>query len=278
MSRKHNFNRLRTIANSNNRKKLRGNQKTFPIYFLLPNLITLSSLCLGLSSIRYAFHGNFIVATSLIIGAAILDGIDGRIARLLKATSDFGAQLDSLADFANFGIAPGFVLYFWMNSFYDIKGLDWALVMFFAVCCAIRLARFNADLQNNNNPVLDKYFFKGIPSPVGALLSLLPIFLHFEFGEGFYDEASNIATYSSAIAILMASRIPTISIKKINIRSEFLSITFILLCALIIGLIIEPWLTLISIGFVYLATIPVSIFFFFKIELNTKALKVKSNN
>ena len=237
---------------------------------LVPSFVTLISLCLGLSAIRYAFHQDFTHSATLILISAILDGVDGRLARFLNSTSDFGAQLDSLADFVNFGVVPGFVLYFWLNSFYDVKAIDWALVLFFAVCTAIRLARFNVDsIKKARNPVLEKYFFKGIPSPVGGLLAILPMILYFEFDEGFYTKAENVVAYVASIAVLMASRVPTISIKKIPIRTEFIYLTMMIICLLAIGLIIKPWLTLIFIGSVYFFSIPITIFVFIRIQLRS---------
>ena len=252
------------------REDINLNEKPLTFALLVPSFVTLVSLCLGLSAIRYAFHLDFIHSATLILISAILDGVDGRLARFLNSTSDFGAQLDSLADFVNFGVVPGFVLYFWLNSFYDVKAIDWALVLFFAVCTAIRLARFNVDsVKKVKNPVLEKYFFKGIPSPVGGLLAILPMILYFEFDEGFYTKAETVVAYVSSIAVLMASRVPTISIKKIPIHTEFIYLTMIIICLLAIGLIIKPWLTLIFIGFVYFFSIPVTIFIFIRIQLRS---------
>ena len=232
---------------------------------IFPNLVTVIALCLGLSAIRYAFHLKFQESIILILIAAILDGIDGRLARFLNSTSEFGAQLDSLADFANFGIVPGFVLYFWINSFYDVKVIDWGLSLFFAVCCALRLARFNSQLNvKSKNPNLDKYFFQGVPAPMGAMLAVFPMIIYFEFDAGFYSQPQNVVAYAAMIAILMASRIPTISIKKIPINNDFFFITFIIICLLVICAIVETWLTLVFVGFVYLLSIPLTIFLFLK--------------
>ncbi len=248
----------------------------FPLVRLLPNLVTLASLCVGLSAIRFSIHGEFLKATSFLLLAGFMDGIDGRLARFFNSSSDFGAQLDSLADFVNFGVVPGFVIYMWVGSYADVKGLNWALVLFFAVCSAIRLARFNVDLtQEVKNPILEKYFFKGIPAPCGAAMAMLPMVLFYEFGEGFYTEPFLVITYTSVLAVLMASRIPTISIKKIPIKNEYLYMTLLILGSIIIGLLVEPWLALAVIGVTYGLSIPVTIFIFVKIEL---AAKNKSKN
>ncbi|NBV06097.1 MAG: phosphatidylcholine/phosphatidylserine synthase [Proteobacteria bacterium] len=243
----------------------------FPLIKLLPNIITLASLCIGLTAIRYSINGEFMRATSFLLLAGFMDGIDGRLARFFNSSSDFGAQLDSLADFVNFGIVPGFVIYIWVGSYANVGGLNWALVLFFAVCSAIRLARFNVDLGKATvNPILEKYFFKGIPAPCGAAMAMLPMVLFYEFGDGFYVDPFLVITYTSIIAVLMASRIPTISIKKIPIKNEYAYVTLLILGSIIIGLLVEPWLALAVIGITYFLSIPVTIFIFVKIELAAK--------
>lgn len=242
----------------------------FPLFRLLPNLVTLTSLCIALSAIRFSLAGDFVKASGFLLLAGFMDGVDGRLARFLNSSSDFGAQLDSLVDFVNFGVTPGFVIYSWVNSFSDSTGSAWALVLFFAVCGAIRLARFNVDLTRTaNNPILEKYFFKGIPAPVGAAMAMLPMVLYYEFGHGFYSNANVVIAYVALLAVMMASRVPTISIKKIPIKNEYAYLTLIILGSIIIGLIIEPWLTLAIIGITYAISIPVTIFSYIKIR-NTK--------
>ncbi len=242
----------------------------FPLFRLLPNLVTLTSLCIALTSIRFSMQGNFALASALLLFAGFMDGVDGRLARFLNSSSDFGAQLDSLVDFVNFGITPGFVVYAWVNSKGDMVGLDWALVLFFAVCSAIRLARFNVDLTRKSvNPLLEKFFFKGIPAPVGAAMAMLPMVLTYEFGEGFYSDQVLVITYAGVLAVLMASRIPTISIKKIPIKNEYAYLTLIILGSIIVGLLIKPWMTLAIIGIVYAFSIPITTFYYIKIELSS---------
>ncbi len=242
-----------------------------PFVKLLPNAVTLIAICLGLYAIRFAFEGQFVKATAFVIIAAFMDAVDGRLARYLNSTSEFGAQLDSLADFVNFGVTPGFVIYLWVNYYVDIKGFDWALVLFFTMCGAIRLARFNVDLgKKTENPILEKYFFKGIPAPCGASMAMLPMVLTYEFGEGFYSNPYLVLFYVAAIAVLMASRVPTISIKKIPVRNEYVYATLIVLGIIIIGLITEPWFTLAIVGSTYALSIPVTIFYFFKLNLQKK--------
>lgn len=249
----------------------KSDKKHFPLIGLLPNIVTLTSLCIALSAIRYSMHGDFIKASAFLLLAGFMDGVDGRLARFLNSSSDFGAQLDSLVDFVNFGVTPGFVVYAWINSYDDIRGLDWALVLLFSVCSAIRLARFNVDLTRDSvNPILEKYFFKGIPAPVGAAMAMLPMVLSYQFGEGFYSSPLVVINYTAALAILMASRVPTISIKKIPIKNEYAYLTLLILGFIIIGLIVQPWFTLALIGITYAISIPITTFFFIKIELQSK--------
>jgi CDP-diacylglycerol--serine O-phosphatidyltransferase len=214
-------------------------------------------------------------ATAFVLVSGFMDGIDGRLARFFNSSSDFGAQLDSLADFVNFGVVPGFVIYMWVNTYQDIRGLDWALVLFFAVCSAIRLARFNVDMSKEVvNPVLEKYFFKGIPAPCGAAMAMLPMVLFYEFGEGFYTHPILVITYTAVLAVLMASRVPTVSIKKIPIKNEYLYMTLLILGSIIIGLLVQPWMALAVIGSIYGLSIPLTIFIFVKIELKAKKSNV----
>jgi CDP-diacylglycerol--serine O-phosphatidyltransferase len=243
----------------------------FPLFRLLPNLVTLSSLCIALTAILFSMRGDFIHASVFLLIAGFMDGLDGRMARFLNSSSDFGAQLDSLVDFVNFGVAPGFVIYAWVNSYDDFHGLSWALVLFFAVCGAIRLARFNVDLTHEApNPILEKYFFKGIPAPVGAAMAMLPMILFYEFGDGFYSNPLLVINYVGTLAVLMASRIPTISIKKIPIKNDSAYLTLLILGSFIIGLIVKPWIALAALGIIYGLSIPVTIFFYVKIELQSR--------
>jgi CDP-diacylglycerol---serine O-phosphatidyltransferase len=245
----------------------------FDFVKLLPNAVTLVAICVGLFAIRFSFEQKHLLAVGFIIIAAFMDAVDGRLARFLNSTSEFGAQLDSLADFVNFGVAPGFVIYSWVNSFIDIEFIDWAVVLLFAICGAIRLARFNVDLGKKDfNPILEKYFFKGIPAPCGASMAMLPMVLTFEFGYGFYSNPILIIIYALILAILMASKIPTISIKKIPVRNEYVHLTLILLAFIIVGLLIKPWFTLAIIGSIYGFSIPITIISFIKI--NSKAKKL----
>jgi len=241
----------------------------FPVFRFLPNIVTLIGLCVALSSIKFAMESQFAQAAKYLIIAAFLDGIDGRLARFLNSDSPFGAQLDSIVDFANFAVVPGFVTYFWAIYNGEYYGFSWPLLLFFAICGAVRLARFNVDLVNqNHDSVLEKYFFKGIPAPLGAVSAMLPIILFNEYGINFYNDPMFIISYVGVIGVLMASTIPTISIKLIPLRNEYIFLTFVVLTSIVIGLLTVPWYTLAFIVAVYLGTIPFTIIAYMKIALS----------
>ena len=187
-----------------------------PVRYILPNLITLVALCLGLTAIRFAAEGRFELAVFTIIAAAVFDGLDGRIARALKGTTRFGAELDSLADFVDFGVAPALTLYFW--SFSTIKSFGWFAALVFAVACALRLARFNVALDDSEKPSWASNFFTGMPAPAGAVVGMLPLYLHFSVFEIENSRAWVITqiVYLLVVAGLMASRIPHYSAKNIG--------------------------------------------------------------
>jgi CDP-diacylglycerol--serine O-phosphatidyltransferase len=223
-------------------------------------------LCLGLFAIKYAISGKWEVAVMLVIIASFIDGIDGGVARLLDATSKFGAQLDSLADFFNFTVAPAFILYFWKT--HEIKGIGWAATIFFIMCGAIRLARFNAMQDGEDEELKDGRFFTGMPSPSAADLSLLPMIFTFLAAEKF-DYVLNITPVvviitMSVLGILMVSRLPTISLKKIKIRKEFSSLVMAAAGLFIVALITEPWITLPLLGLGYILTIPVTLWLYYR--------------
>lgn len=235
------------------RRKLREQ----PISRLFPNMITLAGLCCGLSAIRFAMLGRWEIAVGFILAAAIIDGMDGRIARMLGATSVFGAQLDSLSDFLCFGVAPVLVLHIW--QLHDIRGLGWAVVLFFAVCTALRLARFNTALYDENKEPWESQFFVGVPSPAGGLLVLLPLIISLQFEGGLDLPPALTACHVVLVGSLMISRIPTFSGKRQRIKHETI-LPFMILCsAVLVFFIIEPWLLLALLSFAYLGSIYFSI-------------------
>lgn len=233
--------------------------KTLPISRLFPNVITIMAICFGLTSVRYALDAQWDMATNFIIIAGFLDVVDGRLARFLKATSNFGAQLDSLADFVNFGISPAIVLYLWDLHNVETKGLGWAFALVFAICSAIRLARFNSDMVDPNRPLWKDGFFTGIPAPMGAYLAVMPIMLSFKTNIMNYLCPFSLGMYLVVIGILMASRIPTFATKKIIIKKEYISLILVAAGLLIGMILIEPWIILPFLGIIYICTIPFSI-------------------
>lgn len=195
----------------------RPRRRLVPFTAVLPNLITLLGLCAGLTAIRMAVEGRFDLAVAAIIFAIILDGIDGRLARYFRATSRFGEQLDSLADFVNFGVAPALFVFVWRLD--DLKSFGWICALVFAICTGLRLARFNtAALSDEPRPDWSRDFFVGVPAPAGAGLILFPFFLERTIVAGNGIAAIFVAIYAIVIALLMVSRIPTLSGKRFGRR------------------------------------------------------------
>ena len=219
----------------------------------------MGGVCLGISSIKFSIDGNFSLAVTLILCAAILDALDGRIARLIKGTSDFGKELDSLTDFVSFGIAPAFLLYFWELNNYGKLG--WAITLIYSVCCVLRLARFNLTKIDNQQEWKDN-FFEGIPSPAGGLLILTPLI--YELSDLNLSINIKIITpyLTLFIALLLVSKIPTPSLKKISISSKTTIFLLLTVGIIFIALLFYTFETLLIFGLIYFASIPLSIFIF----------------
>ncbi len=224
---------------------------------LIPNAITVGALCAGLSGVRFAIDARWEMAVAAIVVAAILDGLDGRMARLLNGTSKFGAELDSLADFVSFGAAPALIVYLWVLNGWG--GVGWVIALGFAVCCALRLARFNTALADPNPPRWAGHFFTGVPAPAGAGLALLPMMLHFEVGPGWVDKPLVGALTLAVVAFLMVSRLPTFSGKKVHIPRGWMVPTLVMVGLFFAILASAPWATLLALGIAYICAIPVSI-------------------
>ncbi|MGE5270857.1 MAG: CDP-diacylglycerol--serine O-phosphatidyltransferase [Thiohalocapsa sp.] len=223
---------------------------------MVPNVLTLLALCAGMTAIRYAVSGDFAYATFAIIAAGVFDGLDGRLARLLKATSPFGAELDSLADFISFGVAPAAVLYLWTMA--QLHSIGWAIVLLYAVCCALRLARFNAQL-GVDAPPWRANFFTGIPAPAGAGLLMWPMFISFAGGDWIIRSPYLNAVWISGVALMMVSTVPTVSLKRIRIPPQFVMPTLLVIGLMTAFFTTAPWSTLTVVGAVYLASIPLTI-------------------
>ena len=249
----------------NKKFKLVASKKT---RYLLPNILTLGGVCLGISSIKFSIDGNYSLAVTLILFAAILDALDGRIARLIKGTSEFGKELDSLTDFVSFGIAPVFVLYFWDLNKYGKLG--WAITLVYSVCCVLRLARFNltkveeADEWKNN-------FFEGIPSPAGGLLILMPLIYELTNLNLGIDFKNATPYLTIIVAILLVSKIPTLALKKISISPKATVFLLLAIGVIFISLLFYTLETLLAFGVAYVLSIPISIFLY--TSQNKKKLK-----
>jgi CDP-diacylglycerol--serine O-phosphatidyltransferase len=230
--------------------------RPIPIRTLVPNVITLLALCAGLTAIRIAAEGRYDLALAAIVFAAILDGVDGRIARMIKGTSRFGAELDSLADFVNFGVAPALILYFW--GLHELKAVGWIAAIVFAICAGLRLARFNVMIEDPNRPAWAANYFVGMPAPAGAITVLLPIYMYF-LGLPRQGILPPIVTaYTLAIAFLMISRLPVYSGKKLGTRvpPDMVLPAFVFVVLFFALLISFPWEVLTIGTFIYLASLP----------------------
>ena len=224
--------------------------------YLLPNILTLAGVCLGISSIKFSIDGNFALAVTLILFAAILDALDGRIARLIKGTSEFGKELDSLTDFVSFGIAPAFILYFWELNNYGKLG--WAITLIYSVCCVLRLARFNLTKIEETEEWKNN-FFEGIPSPAGGLLILMPLIYELTNLNIGFDIKKLTPYLTIVIAFLLVSKIPTLALKKISISSKATVFLLLGIGVVFIALLFYTLETLLIFGIIYLISIPVSI-------------------
>ena len=230
--------------------------KAIPVRTLLPNLITLLALCAGLTAIRIAVEGKMELAIAAIVLAALLDGIDGRIARMLKGTSRFGAELDSLADFVNFGVAPALILYFWGLA--ELKSAGWIASLVFAICAGLRLARFNVMIDDPTKPAWTGNFFTGIPAPAGAITVLLPIYLNFLVLPTGLVVIWLTFFYTLAIALLMVSRLPVFSGKRVGKRvpPEMVLPVFVVVVLFFALLVSYPWEVLTLGTLAYLGCLP----------------------
>jgi len=247
-----------------------------PVRVLIPSIFTLVGLCAGLTAIRMGIESRWDLAVAALVFAAFLDGIDGRVARLLKASSRFGAELDSLADFVNFGVAPAIIMFNWALE--DLHSLGWIAVLVFAVCSALRLARFNVSLDRTDLPAWKSNYFVGVPAPAGAILLLLPIYAQ-DLGLHLPRLTPLVFFYTLGIALLMVSNVPTFSGKLIGqkIAREYVPPVFVAAALFMALLLTYPSLTLAVGSLTYLALIPVSAYRYLAEERKTvQAAKAKN--
>lgn len=222
---------------------------------LIPNSLTLLALCAGITAMRFAIEGQWDRAVIAIVVAAVLDGLDGRIARALGATSRFGAELDSLSDFVCFGVAPAVAVYMW--SLQELGGLGWALSLLFAVCCGLRLARFNVALDSKENmPPWTRDYFVGVPAPAGGGLAIMPLIFGLQFEHSFFASPWLNGVILAGTAGLMVSRLPTFAFKRLKVPGRNVVPVLLAVGAFAAFLISTPWVTLGVTGIVYLASIP----------------------
>ncbi len=245
-------------------KKARG----LTLRAMLPNTITAAALCAGLTGVRFGISGDWAFAVLAIVLAGVLDGIDGRIARLLNAQSRFGAELDSLADNVSFGVAPALVLYMW--ALQDLPRIGWLVALAFAVCMALRLARFNARIDVDDQPHKSAGFLTGVPAPVGAGLAFLPFYLWKETGDVMFRDPAFIAIWVGVIAFLLISNVATLSWGSIRPRRN-VRLELILLVGLVFtAALLEPWWTLIGICAIYLGFMPYGLIKYGRIKRQRK--------
>ena len=242
-----------TPVDPQGREPRRRRFRAIPIRLLLPNMITLLSLCAGLTAIRLALEGRIEWALGAIVFAAVLDGVDGRVARLLKGQSRFGAELDSLADFVNFGVVPGLILYFWGLN--ELGNIGWIAALVFAICMSLRLARFNVMADDPNRPVWAGNFFTGVPAPAGAIIVLLPIYVTLL---GMPRLTTLACLYTLVVAFLLVSTLPVLSGKKLGTRvAPNMVLPVFLVVVLFVALLLSyPWYVLTIGSLAYIASLP----------------------
>lgn len=250
--------------------------REIPIRMVLPNLITVLSICAGLSGIRLAFDGRFETAVLLVLVAALLDGVDGRIARLLKATSKFGAQMDSLADIVNFGVAPALVLYAYLLD--QAGSAGWIAALMFVIACGLRLARFNVLDEDLDRPAWQAEYFVGVPAPVGALVMMTPMYLGFLGMDPTRGVAFVASAFTIVVAFLLVSRLPVYSGKKLKIRRENVLPALMVAALYVLLIATYTWETLSVSVALYLAFLPLSMRAYSKRAQAEKAVAVQTDD
>ena len=223
--------------------------------YILPNILTIAGVCLGISSIKFSLDLNFNMAVIFITLAAILDALDGRIARLIKGTSDFGKELDSLTDFVSFGIAPAFIIYFWELNKYGKIG--WAITLIYSVCCVLRLARFNLTKFKPEESWKQNYF-EGVPSPIGALLILSPLVLELTKTNLIIDKNYFVPLFTLFVAVLLISKVPTYSFKNIKIKPTLTIFILLGIGVALVTLMFFTFETLLVFSLFYILSIPLA--------------------
>ena len=230
-----------------------------PLRIVIPNVITVLAICAGLTGIRLAFEHRFELAVVMVLVAAFLDGVDGRVARMMKGSSKFGEQMDSLADIVNFGVAPALVLYAFVLD--EARSFGWIAALLYAIACCLRLARFNVMLEDAKRPAWQNNYFIGVPAPAGAMLALLPVYLGFLGLTPGKGVAYGVAIYTVAIGFLLVSRLPVYNGKTAGslIRRDFVVPLILLVVAYVAFLMSFTWYTLTITALAYVAFLPFSL-------------------
>lgn len=249
------------------RKRLKG----LPFNKMIPNILTLMALAAGMTSIRFALEERWEHSVIALVAAAVLDGLDGRIARLLKGSSKFGAELDSLSDFICFGVAPAIVLYLWTME--QAGRLGWALVVLYAVCCALRLARFNTKLDEPDLPPWAYNFFSGVPAPGAGGLVILPMMLHIETGSDIFRQPAVVAAFLIVVALLMISRVPTYAAKAFKVPPQWVLPTMLFVAFYWLAVVNAPWVTFSTSMILYALSIPFAMRSFRSLKRQAEALR-----
>ncbi len=224
---------------------------------IVPSVVTLFAICAGLTSVRMSLEGRLELALSFILLAVFLDAADGKLARFLDTASPFGAELDTLADFFNFGIAPGILIYGTLYQGTTNANMGWLATLVLAVCCALRLARFNLSLDTDGGVLKKDNFFVGVPAPALACLALMPVFMHLSGWEN-ADFPLLRTTYIIGVGLLAVSTIPTFSIKHASISRRYLAVVVLVAVIMVVCFMSYPWPTLVALDLMYLASLPVS--------------------
>jgi len=240
------------------RPRPRRRLRHFTVRTLAANVITTLALSAGMTAIRFAIEERYELAVAFIIAAAVFDALDGAVARLLKSTSRFGAELDSLSDVIAFGVAPAFLLYGW--GLQQMEGIGWIAALAFGVACALRLARYNARIDDDADGGTDPFrpfgFFTGVPAPAGAGLALLPMVLDFAFGSAVFRDSFVLVAYVTLIAALMVSRLPTYSLRQLRVKPEMLVPTLFLIALFVAAVTVYRWAAVAAVAIAYLASLP----------------------
>ena len=246
------------------KKKAIKKLKEVPFRKMAPNIVTLMALCAGVTTIRFAILGKWSMALLCILFAGIFDGLDGRVARKLKASSKFGAELDSLSDFVSFGVAPAVLMYQW--SLHELPHWGWIFTLMFAAAMSLRLARFNTMLEDASVPEYWSHYFVGVPAPMAAALGVMPLLISFDFPQiEFILRNPYFCSFMMLlVAYLMVSRIPTLSLKKTKINKDFVLPLMILFALFISCLLTKPWLTLGLFTLAYILSVPVTVLRFLR--------------